>query len=552
MNAEAQTSSILAGMSLEEKVGQIFMLAFSGVRPADVGKMVREHYIGGCYISQDNAATPSAAALLSVDLQRQAAQTPSALPLLLGVDQEGSWGVLVPYSTTGPGNLGLGATQDPECTARMYEVFGKEMRAVGYNTILAPCADVNSNPDNPSIGMRSFGADPAKVARHVAAAVKGALSAGIVTTAKHFPGHGDTGIDSHRGLPRVAKSLEDIEKEDLLPFLSAIEAGVDIIMTSHILYPRIDPELPATLSPRILQQTLRRRMGFGGLILSDSMNMGAMKKNYPPEEAAVLAVLAGVDLIMLAEEHYDHDLSIYLENQQRTIQAVLEAVRRGRIPPGRIDEAVSRIIALKKNKGLLDADPQVFLDSKIVGCPVHRQIEARIASALVTLVRDRNRLWPLREGKRIAIVNAAPRRAYDVLSRTRGIGPNQTQPAFETFKKTISSGLLDLRFFAHEELSEETALNKILGDSEVILVVTEDYLIPGVDFDTDSQKRLVRSVSRTFGERTAVVGLRTPYELSEYQGISTYICTCSSRPCAAEAAAKAALGEIRCTGALPV
>ena len=207
MNAEAQTSSILAGMSLEEKVGQIFMLAFSGARPADVGKMVREHYIGGCYISQDNAATPSAAALLSVDLQRQAAQTPSALPLLLGVDQEGSWGVLVPYSTTGPGNLGLGATQDPECTARMYEVLGKEMRAVGYNTILAPCADVNSNPDNPSIGMRSFGADPAKVARHVAAAVKGALSAGIVTNEKHRRDRRNTQGDR---IPDVAERFQGI------------------------------------------------------------------------------------------------------------------------------------------------------------------------------------------------------------------------------------------------------------------------------------------------------------------------------------------------------
>ncbi len=552
MSAEGEVAEVLARMSLEEKVGQMFLLAFSGSRLQDVRRMIRERAIGGCYLSQENAATPAEAAALSAELQQQASQTRSRLPLLLGVDQEGTWGVLVPHSTTGPGNLGLGATQDPDCTARMYEIIGREMGCVGYNTVFAPCVDVNSNPRNPSIGMRSFGADPAKVARHAAAAVRGALGTGVVTTAKHFPGHGDTGIDSHRGLPRVERTLEELESCDLLPFRAAVEAGVDIVMTSHILYPRIDPDLPATLSLRIMEGILRQRLGFGGVILSDSMNMGAMKKNFPPGEAAVLAVLAGVDMIMLAEEGYDHDLERYLDNQQRTIQAVVEAAGKGRIQPGRIEQAAGRIIALKKRKGLLAADPSLSLDNRIVGCPEHRRAEAEIASAAVTLVRDRNGLWPPRMGQEIAVVNAAPRRAYEALAGRRGIGPNQTQPAAEIFWEAVSAGNLKLRRVAHEELADETSRRNLLDGCELILAVTEDYLIPGADFDTDSQKKLVQAILGRFGERTIVVGLRSPYELPAYPALSTYLCTCSSRPCAAQAAARAVLGEIPCRGTLPV
>ncbi len=552
MSAEGEVTAVLARMSLEEKIGQLFLLAFSGSRPQDVRWMIRERAIGGCYLSQENAATPAEAAALSTELQEQASQTRSGLPLLLGVDQEGTWGVLVPQSTTGPGNLGLGATQDPECTARMYEIIGLEMGSVGYNTIFAPCVDVNSNPDNPSIGMRSFGADPAKVARHGAAAVRGALGTGVVTTAKHFPGHGDTGIDSHRGLPRVERTLEELESSDLLPFRAAIEAGVDIVMTSHILFPRIDPDLPATLSPRILEGILRRRLGFGGVILSDSMNMGAMKKNFPPGEAAVLAVLAGVDMIMLAEEGYDHELERYLDNQQRTIQAVLEAAAQGRIPPERVERAAGRVIALKKRKGLLAGTPKLRPGGGIVGHPEHRRMEAEIASASVTLARDNKGLWPPRSEQELVVVNTAPRRAYEALSGRRGIGPNQTQPAADIFWRAVSAGNRKLRRVFHEELTAEASLQKNLAGSGLILAVTEDYLIPGADFDTNSQKRLIQAILGRFAEKTMVVALRSPYELSAYPQLGTYLCTCSSRPCAAEAAARAVLGKIPCRGALPV
>jgi len=545
-------ASLLSKMSLEEKVGQMFLLAFAGKRLEEAGIMLQKHYVGGCYISQENAVTPEEALKLSITLQGFAKDTPHGIPLFLGADQEGTWGVLVPYSSTGPGNLALGATQNPAMTRQMYQVIGEELTAVGYNTVFAPCADVNSNPSNPIIGMRSFGEDPKKVAEHVAAAVNGAHTGGIITTAKHFPGHGDTSQDSHRSLSKVARSRSELDEIDLFPFNAAIQAGVDIVMTSHILFPALDSEYPATLSKMILQKLLRQEMGFTGVILSDSMNMGAMRKNYPPDESAVMAVLAGVDMIMLAEEHYDHDASLYLEKQLVTLRGVLDAVRQGRIPIECIDAAVSRILALKQRSGLFMQSTPSSEALQIIGSSARREIETTAAGAAVTLIRDASHLWPLPKEKPLVLINATPLPAYEILTRTRGIGPNQSQPAFEAFKDELLARNVKVTFFRYEQIQGLSSLPEVILDAKLVLVVTEDYTLPGVDFDTDSQKMLVKRLSEQIGDRMIVIGLRTSYELAEYPDVSTYVCTFSSRPCAAIAAARAALGQIATKGQAPV
>src|SRR5690348_10827060 len=232
---EVEISALLARMTLEEKVGQMFMLAFAGRQLEQARTLLQEHGVGGCYISQDNAATPEEAVALSTALQSFARATRHRIPLLLGVDQEGAWGVLVPASTTGPGNMALGAAGSPALVEQMYRVIGTELAAVGYNTLLAPCCDVNANPRNPIIGTRSFGEQPAQVAQLAAAAVRGAHAGGVLATAKHYPGHGDTATDSHRGLPRVDRSRTELAQSDLLPFRAAVAAGVDIVMTAHLL-----------------------------------------------------------------------------------------------------------------------------------------------------------------------------------------------------------------------------------------------------------------------------------------------------------------------------
>ena len=543
-------AALLDRMTLEEKVGQMFMLAFAGSQLQEAELLLREHGVGGCYLSQDNAATREQATELSATLQRFARDTRLSIPLLLGADHEGAWGVMVPSSVTGPGNLALGAAGSPAITRSMYEVLGAELADVGYNTLLAPCADVNSNPHNPIIGARSFGEDPELVAEMVAAAVAGARDAGAITTVKHFPGHGDTRTDSHRGLPRVDRSRDELTAIDLRPFRAGISVGVDIVMTSHIIYPALDPDQPATLSRIILQELLRSEMGFDGVILSDSMNMGAMRRHYDPAEAAIQAVLAGVDILMLAEEHYDHNAATYLHKQLSCVDGVIGAVRQGRIPQQRIDDAVRHVLALKARHNLA-AEPPVARTNDDDAAAARRAVARAAAAAAVTLVRDERRLLPLPSNARIVLVNATPRASYDILTQTRGIGPNQTVPAFDVFAECLLALRPEIEALSHEAVAG-SADHSALTKADRVLVVTENYPLPGTDFEMEAQSHLVKRLADVVGDRLAVIALRDPYELEQFAVVSTYLCTCSSRPCAAAAAADVVLGRGQATGKLPV
>jgi beta-N-acetylhexosaminidase len=338
-------------LSLEEKVGQLFLLAFEGTSTKDAGVLLGRYLVGSVYLSQHNLPDVNRAVGLMTELQRIGAGTPRRLPIFAGCDQEGAWAVMTPTATRGPGNLALGAAP-PSQTEAMYAVFGRELTAIGVAGDLAPVADVNANPRNPIIGARSFGQDPQRVAAHVAAAVRGLHAGGARACAKHFPGHGDTSQDSHRELATVKRTREQILNSDLVPFRAAIDAGVDIVMTAHLRYPAFDTEWPATLSPAILEQLLRKQLGFQGVILTDSFSMQAIRRVYDPVEAATRALKAGADLIMLAEERYGNDPKDYIAGQIRLIEAIQAAVRDGKIPMTRVDEAVRRVLALKAAAGL--------------------------------------------------------------------------------------------------------------------------------------------------------------------------------------------------------
>jgi len=542
--------SIISSMDLEHRVGQLFLLAFGGDDPKRACCMIGDHYLGGCYISDVNASTPEKAAKLSATLQKCSLSS-SGIPLLLGVDQEGAWGVMMPASTTGPGNLALGATHDPEMTRTMYHVIGEELAAVGYNTLLAPCADVISNPNNPIIGMRSFGEDVDDVSRHVEAAVRGASEAGVITTVKHFPGHGNTADDSHRGIPRVDRDLKTLFEVDLAPFMAGINAGVDIVMTSHILYSAIDPEMPATLSRPIVTELLRKKMGFHGVVLSDSMNMRAMRRNYEPGKAAAMALAVGVDMIMLAEEHYDHDAEKYEITQKATIQGVIDAVNSGDLEDSTVDMAVYRILWLKKRRGLL-GKKNFILNPDNVGSQAHREVEKCVSSKSICIVRDLDRIWPVLPESKVALVRVVPYSEYRILTSTRGIGPNQEKPAFDAFFETFlpmhtHTSVIDFYMENGDLLNLDD-----LREFDEVLAITEDYPLPGVDFDTLLQKKAIRAISEKYASKLVVIGLRTPYELRDFPNVRNYICSFSSRPCSAVATAYAAVGAIKTVGNSPV
>ncbi|MCC6612993.1 MAG: glycosyl hydrolase family 3 [Anaerolineae bacterium] len=547
-----ELDNLLQQMTLAEKVGQLFLLAFSKDRLDEARTLFREYFVGASYISNDNVPSPTAAAALTTQLQGFAAETRLQIPLLLGVDQEGAWGVMMAGSCTGPGNMALGATGNPDDAYRMYEIIGRELSTAGLNTLLAPCADCNSNPHNAIIGMRSFGEPASLVAAMTEGAVRGAHAGGALTSVKHFPGHGDTTTDSHRGIPTVTRSRAQLDQIDLLPFRRGIAAGADIVMTAHIIFTALDPDNPATLSPAILRDLLRHEMGFDGVILSDSMNMRAMKAHYAPEDSAVRALNAGVDLLMLAEEHYDHDAATYLRNQIALIEAVQAAVENGALPISRVDDAVRRVLRLKLATLSFPAGSEDQPQPAAIGTEQHRASEREIARHAVSLVRGAADALPISTERKVVVVNTTRRGAYAILDATRGIGPNQAIPAFDHFVAEMERVYPHLRVIdAAESIDLDNAAAGI-ADDETVIAVTENYPMPGMDFDKTGQAEIANALGRALGPRLIVVALRDPYELSALPDVQTYVCAFSFRMCAAQAAVDVLSGAVAAQGQSPV
>jgi beta-N-acetylhexosaminidase len=543
---------LMNDMTLEEKLGQMFLLAFSKDLLDEARVLFEDHFVGASYIGNDNVPTTAKAVETTSKLQGFAAKTRLKIPLILGADQEGAWGVIVPDSCTGPGNMALGATHRPNDARLMYKVLGEELKAVGLNAVYAPCADCNSNPHNSIIGMRAFGEKPGLVGAMTAAAVEGLHESGIISTIKHFPGHGDTTLDSHRGIPTVTRSREDLFAIDLAPFRQGIKAGTDMVMTSHIVFTTLDPDNPATLSSIILQDVLRGELGFEGVIVSDSMNMQAMLKNYTSAEAAIRAFNAGVDLLMLAEEHYSHNAQQYLEQQTSLIGAIKAAVESGRLPLARVDEAVKRVLTLKnKYMDLLETTPTEAKAVTILGNTANRQVELDVSRHAVSVIKDMNHQIPVDRSKAIVLVNTTTRASYDILGATRGIGPNQTTPAFDYFVEALRAYYSDMEIIPAETILAGNLPSIIAGDKPII-AVTENYPLPGVDFEQRSQITIIKQLAAQAKDRLIVVALRDPYELAELPDLNSYLCAFSFRPCSAQAAADVLSGAIQPLGATPV
>jgi beta-N-acetylhexosaminidase len=363
-------------MSVEEKVGQLFVTDFSS-RAAALA-MIKRYHVGGFIYFPNNVRTPRQTAELSNALQRTAVRTMTGIPLLLSIDEEQGIVSRLPYITRFPGNMALGATRSPDDVRTAAYITGTELRAVGINQDYAPDADVNVNPANPVIGIRSFGADPDLVGQLTGAAVDGYRAAGVAATAKHFPGHGDTATDSHTGLPVITHSQGSWEALDAPPFRAAIDHHVDAIMSAHIVVPKLGSGGdPATLSTKILTGLLRGKLGYQGLIVTDSLRMAGARKRYGDAAVAIRAIKAGADQLLMPP------------SLSTAYGAVLHAVRGGMISRARLDDAVTRVLRLKEDRGLFTdpyADPAKA--SKIIGSAEHRAAAHRIAQHSVTLVKN--------------------------------------------------------------------------------------------------------------------------------------------------------------------
>lgn len=341
-----EVAALVAGMSLEEKVGQLIIAGFEGVRiTEEARKLVRTYKVGGFIFFAHNLENSEQSLQLLNDVKRE--NEANQFPLFLSVDQEGGRVTRLPGLGSLPTNEQIAQRNEADLGYQYGTLLGEQLNAFGFQVNFAPSIDVNSNPANQVIGNRSFGSNPELVADLGMQVVSGMKDKGVISSVKHFPGHGDTYMDSHEDMPVVEKGLDELNEIELIPFRRAVAGGVDMVMTAHILLPKLDTEFPATLSRKIVTDLLREDIGFDGVVITDDMTMGAITKKYGIEEAAVLAVNAGVDLVLVAHGH---------ETVVSTIERLVDAVRSGEIAVERMNESVARIIQLKEKYALADEE----------------------------------------------------------------------------------------------------------------------------------------------------------------------------------------------------
>lgn len=513
-------------LSLERKVGQLLL---AGVRsPDEVAedeRWVREGKLGGVILYRGSFITPQDALALVARLQ-QAARETGGLPLLVAADQEGwPFNETIAGATVFPGNMALGATRRPDWAHEAARVGAREMRAMGMHWNLAPVADVNTNPDNPIIGVRSFGESPALVAEMVRASVLGYRDGGILAAAKHFPGHGDTSVDSHEGLPLVTHPMGRIRAIELVPFKAAIAAGVQTIITAHVVYPSLDAErLPATLSSNILGNLLRHELGFQGLIVGDDLEMQAITDRYHRGRGAVMAIRAGADIVILSRAGAGRD---------EVFSALLEAARSGEISAARLDGAVQHVLAAKQRAGVLGS-PRPPVPLSEIGLAPHRALAQQIADRAVTLLRNQDRLLPLSHGIRLTAIVAAPSRFAPEVDRLQALLDRRARAQLLVLPSNPAS--TDI----------QRAVDAAAG-TDVVLVGTLHW---GEAFP-QGQRRLAEAFVHS-GHRTVFVALGNPYDLRFYPEAKTYLCSYGTTEPALEALTRVLFGEISPRGHLPV
>jgi beta-N-acetylhexosaminidase len=560
----------LATLSLEEKVGQLFMVRMrvgvSGVRNPEYVRLsdsIRKYHIGSVAMS----APPGARSLHSdhryetvVLLNRLQAE--SKLPLLVAGDfEQGVLPARLFGTTVFPHAMAFGAAGKAAYAEEFGRITAQESRAIGVHWNLFPVADVNSNPANPIIGTRAFGANPEQVGTLVAAYIRGARANGMLTTAKHFPGHGNTGTDSHLGVARVDEDQEVLRTVDLPPFRSAIDAGVDAVMMAHIRVPALDPDpnLVATTSPAIVTGLLKNELGFKGIVVTDGLDMAGLTRLYAGNtgRAAVDAFKAGNDVLTMPA---DLDASY---------RAVLNAVRSGEISRQRLDASVLKILRAKASLGLhKNRQVDMAAISKLVGSPANVAIGQRISDDSITLVRDNGKLLPLRQGA--SVKNAAL------------VDPRGTLDGHAVLVIVLCDNVRgdDGRVLEHEIRAHIPDANVVYVDPRVALsragnvlaavdraraVVVAVYIVPSAARSRtlgragkhpaslpDSTSALFEKILGRASEKTAVLAMGNPYLTDDFPAIQNYICAFSNVTVSEISAARALFGEIPMHGQMPV
>ncbi|MEW5852923.1 MAG: beta-N-acetylhexosaminidase [Myxococcota bacterium] len=506
---------ILNGMSLEQKVGQLLFLSFGGTEMDErTERLLREKRPGGVALFSRNIVNRKQLRALTHDVKDVMA---ADIPPFLAVDQEGGTVIrLKDHATLLPSAMALGASRSPSLSEAAGRAVGADLRAAGFNMNFAPVLDVNSNPDNPVIGARSFGEKPELVAELGASFIAGLRASGVAAVAKHFPGHGDTTEDSHYRLPSLPHDLDRLMRLELAPFKRASDEGLAAVMTAHLALPRIaeEPDLPASLSKNVLTDMLRKRLRFGGIIMTDGLEMEAVAGRYGAGNAAVRAVKNGADMVMVLW---------YPERKNEVHRALLHAARTGEIPAPRLDDAVLRILGEKAKLGLLGPvpPPPVVPGRSLVG------MDDQVASAAVTLLRNEGDVVPLSREQQVLVVSPHP-----VFSNAI----KQRMPRVRTVVIPSTAGPERRREALKQAIKQGRE-----ADVAVVAVIN------------DVQLSIAQALRRDRpGRPLVVVSLTSPYLLQEVPEVDAYLCTYSYLRPSQVAAARVLTGYAPARGRLPV
>jgi len=512
---------LISKMTLEQKVGQLLVIGFMGPKlTPELREMIERYHVGSVILFSlnQNIESPQQIAQLDHDLQTTAVNS-GHVGLFICIDQEGGR-VTRLFENKGftefPSAMAIGATGKPENAERIARAIATEMKTLGLNVNFAPVLDVNNNAVNPIIGTRSFSSDPNIVAKFGVAFLKGLQSEGVLAFGKHFPGHGDTGTDSHIALPTVPHSRKRLAAIEFVPFKAAMQNDVAGIMTAHVTFPAIDPteKLAATLSPKILTGLLRDEMKYDGLLITDSLEMGAIgESGYPPPKAAAAALKAGADLLLFNKGFDDH---------KKAIEMILAQVKSGEIPQARLDQAVKRILIAKQKYGVIAPAPiHLGEAASRVGAAEIKSISRDVAAQSITLLRDDAKLLPL---------------TNPLVVET---------PSLNNFSKRVSATPISVSLAPTaaniEEVMRVTAINP------------DRPIIVGLAGATANSSQIKLGQALLDAKRkVVVVALRDPYDLMNIKSAPTMLATYSATAPSLEGLANVLLGKTKPQGHLPI
>ncbi|MCY7347622.1 MAG: glycoside hydrolase family 3 protein [Pyrinomonadaceae bacterium] len=532
-NQSKTVEETLAKMTLREKIGQMIVMPLSGefanvnsARFKEMRRQITELKVGGFTLFRGEAN--------SIAVLTNGAQRLAKIPLFFSADYERGLRMQLRTGTPFTTNMGVAAAGDVQAAYNQGKIICEEMRAIGANWLFAPVADVNNNPDNPVINIRSFGADPKRVGEFVAAEVRGVREANCLATLKHFPGHGNTATDSHIGLSVISANRAELNATEIAPFKKTIDAGVDAIMTAHLAVPNVTGDnLPSTLNPKIINDILRKDLKFDGIISTDSMEMGAITKAYPNGASAVSAIKAGVDVVL------------FPPNVDAAISAIEAAVVSGEITEERLNESVERLLNAKYRIGLFT---NRFVDLTAANTAIEKPeniAEAmRVAEKSITLLRNEADFLPLSKEsarKTLFVIIAADDDSIEGATLT-----------IEIAKRQPNAKILKLDFRSNADDYAKVSAAAKTYDSIILAPFVKRAAAKGTVALPENQAAFVKILLALDSKKVGVVAFGNPYMIRQFPEAKTYAVTYAIEEVAQTAAARVMFGEVRFQGKLPV